>query len=95
MRKPETIVEGSEQHTLLTKGGTHKIPFPTPREFQEKAYVFCDYLSDAVEPLKVERIDNNTVAQIEAYLHGNDDRCVWLMDGPGLATQLDFLFDSP
>jgi len=47
MRIPSEVLEGSEQHELLTVGGTHKVPFPTPTIFMGKAYVFCDYLPDA------------------------------------------------
>jgi hypothetical protein len=100
MRIPSEVLEGSEQHELLTVGGTHKVPFPTPRVFQEKAYVFCDYLPDAAEPLTVEltfdaegkpiKTVADIAAQIDAYLKGNDKRCVWLSQD--LASQIDKLF---
>ena len=56
MRIPSEVLEGSEQHELLTVGGTHKVPFPTPTEFMGKAYVFCDYLPDAAEALIIKDI---------------------------------------
>lgn len=82
-RIPETVLEGSEQDRLLQR-------FPTPTIFMEKAYVFVSSLTDAAEPLTVELTEDNTLAeiagQIEAYLDGNDERCVWLSQG--LASQL-------
>ena len=56
MRIPSEVLEGSEQHELMTVGGTHKVPFPTPTVFMGKAYVFCDYLPDAAEPLLIKDI---------------------------------------
>ena len=82
-RIPETVLEGSEQDRLLQR-------FPTPTIFMEKAYVFVSSLTDAAEPLTVELTEDNTLAeiagQIEAYLDGNDERCVWISQG--LASQL-------
>ena len=96
MRVPSEVLEGSEQHELLTVGGTDKKPFPTPTIFMEKAYVFCDYLPGAAEALKVEQKFNDDgeainslmdiAGEIEAYLDKNNTRCVWLSQG--LAGQL-------
>lgn len=71
MRIPSEVLEGSEQHELLTVGGTHKVPFPTPTIFMGKAYVFCDYLPDAAEALLIKDIvidlpEDSTAAQVEA-----------------------------
>ena len=89
-RIPETVLEGSEQDRLLQR-------FPTPTIFMEKAYVFVSSLTDAAEPLTVELTEDNTLAeiagQIEAYLDGNDKRCVWL--NQGLASQLYKLLVPP
>ena len=103
MRIPSEVLEGSEQHELLTVGGTHKVPFPTPTIFMEKAYVFCDYLPDAAEALIVEQKFNDDgeammslmdiAGEIEAYLDKNDTRCVWLSQG--LAGQLYKLLVPP
>ena len=83
-RIPAEVIEGSEQDRLLQR-------FPTPTIFMEKAYVFVSSLTDAAEPLTVEQKFNdegeptNTLAeiagQINAYLDGNDARCVWLSQG--------------
>jgi len=56
MRIPSEVLEGSEQHELLTVGGTDKKPFPSPTIFMGKAYVFCDYLPDAAEALLIKDI---------------------------------------
>ncbi len=112
MRIPSEVLEGSEKHELLTVGGTHKVPFPTPTEFMGKAYVFCDYLPEAAWALLVEfdavipedatpeEVKALTDAelmliatQINDYLDGNDERCVWLSQG--LAGQLYRLLVPP
>ena len=103
MRIPSEVLEGSEQHELLTVGGTHKVPFPTPTIFMGKAYVFCDYLPDAAEALTVEQKFNDDgeammslmdiAGEISKYLDKNDTRCVWLSQG--LAGQLYKLLVKP
>ena len=89
-RIPETVLEGSEQEQLLQR-------FPTPTIFMKKAYVFVSSLTDAAEPLTVELTEENTLAevagQIEAYLDGNDKRCIWLSQS--LASQLYKLLVIP
>lgn len=89
-RMPETVLEGSEQYKLLQR-------FPTPTIFMEKAYVFVSSLTDAIEPLTVELTEDNTLAeiagQIEAYLDGNDERCIFLSQS--LSSQLYKLLVIP
>lgn len=89
-RIQDTLNPDSECAELLQR-------FPTPTIFNEKAYVFVSSLEDAAEPLRVELTEDNTLEQIaveiEAYLKGNDNRCI-LLD-QGLATQLYKLLVKP
>lgn len=84
------LIEGSECSKLLTVGGSKGVPMPKPTRYNEKAYVFVDYLSDAAEPLIVQMTEDNTLeelaVQIETYLTDSDTRCVWL--SKALASQL-------
>lgn len=89
-RIQDTLNTDSECAELLQR-------FPTPTIFNEKAYVFVSSIDEPVESLTVELTEDNTLEQIaveiEAYLKGNDVRCVLLSSG--LATQLYKLLVPP
>lgn len=97
------LIEGSECARMMIQGGSTGTPMPTPRVFDEKAYVFTDYIKDAAEPLIVELTYTEEgepinslpeiAAQIEVWLTDSDTRCVWI--SKGLASQLDRLLTPP